>query len=54
MTLQFLSSKRVQGDENDTAPPNVPDGTIYYELNTSGAITKFVKQSGTYEVLATS
>jgi hypothetical protein len=53
MTLQFLSSKRVQGDENDTKPLNVPDGTIFYELNTSGAITKFVLQAGVYEELAT-
>jgi hypothetical protein len=53
MTLQFLSSKRIQGDENDTKPLNVPDGTIYYELATGGTITKFVLQAGIYEELAT-
>ncbi len=54
MTLQYLSSTRAQGDENDTKPANVADGFIFYELNTSGAVTKFVKQAGIYEELATS
>jgi len=53
MTIQYLSSTRAQGDENDTKPVNVVDGFIFYELNTGGTITKFVKQSGIYEELAT-
>lgn len=52
MTLQYLSSTRLQGDENDTPPANVPDGMIYYELATTGEITKFVKIAGVYEELA--
>lgn len=53
MAIQYLSSTRAQGDENDTKPANVPDGFIFYELNTGGTVTKFVRQAGVYEELAT-
>ncbi len=52
MVIQYLSSTRAQGDENDTKPVNVADGFIFYEISTAGSIIKFVRQSGVYEELA--
>jgi len=54
VAIDFLSSTRAQGDENETKPLNVADGFIFYELNTNGDVTKFVKQAGVYEELAKS
>jgi len=56
MTITFLSSKRFLGDENDTKPVNVPDGSIFYEIDSvdPAIITKFLRQSGSYVVIAQS
>lgn len=53
MTLQFLSSKRILAGAGDTLPPNVPDGTIAYQI-VDNTVTKFVKIAGTYLELAAS
>jgi len=55
VAITYLSSKRFLGDENDTKPVNVPDGSIFYEINSvsSNIISKFLKSAGIYEEIST-
>jgi len=53
MTLEFLGSKRIQGSDSDTKPLNVPDGTIFYEIDGGdpSKVSKFVLSNGVYELM---